>query len=225
MQPRLAKRDCLSGPGREQLQQWFVAQDKLFERCLVCSQNSRRRLLDRSLAVHPCFLLLVSGSDQTPAHRPLAHFLRGTPACYCCLDRDFFIILPFCLCLALQEPRVSEARQVCAEAPVFPGSNIIRLCVRGVPQLASEPASLSTRGVNSGARDMGSLACVDRNVQFPKNKPSYLVVSSRPVACRQQSIKRCCHPGQDAYVGRQEVPPRLPATHGKWGRERACFDF
>ena len=174
MQPRLAKRDCLSGPGREQLQQWFVAQDKLFERCLVCSQNSRRRLLDRSLAVHPCFLLLVSGSDQTPAHRPLAHFLRGTPACYCCLDRDFFIILPFCLCLALQEPRVSEARQVCAEAPVFPGSNIIRLCVRGVPQLASEPASLSTRGVNSGARDMGSLACVDRNVQFPKISPLIL---------------------------------------------------
>ena len=27
------KRDCVSG--REQLQQWFVAQDKLFERCLV----------------------------------------------------------------------------------------------------------------------------------------------------------------------------------------------
>ena len=176
------KRDCVSG--REQLQQWFVAQDKLFERCLV--RPAIPRLLDRSSRASS----RVSGSDQTSAHCPFAYFVRGAPAC--CLDRLLmcsFLILP------LQEPRVSEARQVCAEAPVFPGSNITRQCVRGVPQLEGEPASLSTRGINSAARDMVCCMCRYECGQLcPAHfqKINRLAASSRPISFQSnQPLLQC----------------------------------
>ena len=105
-----------------------------------------------------------------------------------------FLILP------LQEPRVSEARQVCAEAPVFPGSNITRQCVRGVPQLEGEPASLSTRGINSAARDMGLLHVSIRMWSvlpsaLPKDKPSCGLLQAYLLP--KQSTIVTVHPGQD----------------------------